>query len=455
MRYRPVGISILLLLFVLGAGAQSRTLDIFSYAAPAGWKEVTMKTSMDFETVDQQKGSWCRIQLFVSTVSKGGAAADFDSEWQELLMRGYSVKAKPQPAIQTLSGGWQVLSGMAGFVYAGQNCTAQLVTYTNGGRCASALAVYNSKDYEPAIRNFLGSLKIKPGAGGAPTAGTKSSVKPGGFAFTETRFDDGWVSVVKEDWVEVTKGNCIVRLHYPNKAAVIAADPDPAARHAWNLLVAPRVSNLQGFRVASPSLDWQRAVLATGTVTNQQGRAVYVALFRKGSSDWLEIELPGKADFIKQFGFDPDAVGWDASSDIWKPLLALFNYNKFAVGAADLTGTWTNDFSGVLQLYSAVSGNYLGMNANQSKASFVFGAGNSYSWKLLVISGMVGNSQYNQVASKGRFTLKGNWQVTFTDIEGKPRTYNVMFSCIKGGRLLWMEDAGTGGGYSAYGRKEP
>jgi hypothetical protein len=35
----------------------------------------------------------------------------------------------------------------------------------------------------------------------------------------------------------------------------------------------------------------------------------------------------------------------------------------------------------------------------------------------------------------------GNWQIRLSDIEGKPRTYNVHFSCIKGLRILWIDNS--------------
>jgi len=43
--------------------------------------------------------------------------------------------------------------------------------------------------------------------------------------------------------------------------------------------------------------------------------------------------------------------------------------------------------------------------------------------------------------------LPSIWQLSFSDIEGKPRTYNVYFSCIKGARILWIGD-------TAYGKSE-
>lgn len=34
----------------------------------------------------------------------------------------------------------------------------------------------------------------------------------------------------------------------------------------------------------------------------------------------------------------------------------------------------------------------------------------------------------------------GNWQINFSDMEGKPRTFNAYFSCIKGLLILWLDD---------------
>jgi hypothetical protein len=66
----------------------------------------------------------------------------------------------------------------------------------------------------------------------------------------------------------------------------------------------------------------------------------------------------------------------------------------------------------------------------------------------------VGNMKYAQVKSSGKFSVLSNWQVQFSDIEGKPKKYDAYFSCIKGARILWLQDAVyKGGGYTAYGMK--
>lgn len=452
-----------LLLINLSAAGQQQTFDIISFDAPKGWEQKQIPGTLTFTKTYLVTDTWCQISMLKSVASKGSLDADFASDWESLATKALNITEAPQTTQVQEADGWKTKSGVAKFRFQNQDAVAMLTTITGYGVYVSIFATTNSDEFLTPIDKLLSSVELKKPTvtatntnknGNSTAAGNNAGTNnnPGSkkpapanqpFQFTITNFDDGWVAVAKDDWVEATRDRVIVRLHYPNPAAVIAADPDPAARHAWNLLVAPRYSNLENFRVVSPSLDWQRATLATATVTNQKQQQVFVALFQKGNSDWLEVEVSDKADFVKMFGFDPDKVGWDASSSLWKPLLQLFNLNKFAVAASDLSGSWSSDFSGALQMYSAVSGRYMGMNTHQSNESFVFGPGNTYSWKLLVISGAAGSSKFNNVASKGTYTMPNDWQISFSDIEGKPKTYDVAFGCIKGGRVLWMRPAGS------------
>jgi hypothetical protein len=68
---------------------------------------------------------------------------------------------------------------------------------------------------------------------------------------------------------------------------------------------------------------------------------------------------------------------------------------------------------------------------------------------------MVGNTKYAQVKSSGKLTVLSNWQVHCSNIEGKSKKYDAYFSCIKGARILWLQDAVfKGGGYTGFGRKQ-
>jgi hypothetical protein len=193
-----------------------------------------------------------------------------------------------------------------------------------------------------------------------------------------------------------------------------------------------------------------------GTATeNASGTQVFIVLFRQGQTGWLEFVSPDKNSFIQQYKFDPEGIQWDSESDLLKPVAQMVNYNKFAIAASDFKGSWTSDFTGVQQLYHVYTGNYAGMNINQSKETFKFVTGNTYNWELLAVNGVVGNMKYANVKSSGIFTVLNNWQVSFSKIENKARKYHAYFKCIKGARLLLLLDADFPGSgiYTVFGKK--
>jgi hypothetical protein len=290
----------------------------------------------------------------------------------------------------------------------------------------------------------------------APTQTTDNNIQPAissGFKFNTTNFDDGWTATEQADWVEVIKGDIKVLLHYPKAGTIFPADPEPLTTGAWNILVAPRYSNLKNYKTTSIT-TYNRPYLGMCTATeNATGKETFIVFFRQGQSGWIEFITPDKNSFIQQYKFDPEAIRWDSETELLIPLANMASYNKFAVDAADFTGKWTSDFTGIQQLYNVYTGDYAGMNMNQSNEEFIFTTGNTYSWKLLVVNGMVGNAKFNQVKSSGNFTVPNSWQIHFSKIESKDKTCHAYWSCIKGARILNLLDANYPGSgiYTQYG----
>lgn len=134
----------------------------------------------------------------------------------------------------------------------------------------------------------------------------------------------------------------------------------------------------------------------------------------------------------------------ESSAPIWDKMAVMAGYNKFAVAASDLKGKWTNNFSGIQQYVNAYTGANAGMDTHASSQVYLFNARGTYKWNLSVASGFVGNIKFQSVKSEGQFNLPGNWEIRFSDIEGKPRTYPAYFSCIKGARILWLDGTAFG-----------
>lgn len=443
--------------------AQQQTFDITTYTAPKGWGRQATENSIQFSKEDAAKGNYCIIMLLKSIPGTTDAKANFDAAWQTVVKETVTVSTPPEMQPPASENGWEAQTGYAPFESDGNKGIALLVTSTGFEKMVNILVMTNTDVYEKEISDFLESVSFKkqnPVANKPATNPVKNppittTTKQDGFAFTTTNFDDGWTGTVQEDWVEVIKGNIKVLLHYPKEGTIFPADPDPLTTAAWNILVAPRYSNLKNYKTSYIS-TYDRPYLGMGYATdNATGKQVFILLFRQGNTGWLEFVTPDKYSFIQQYKFDPEIIRWDSESDLLKPLVQMASYNKFAVAASDFKGTWTSDFTGVQQLYHVYTGNYAGMNINQSNQTFQFGAGNTYNWKILVVNGMVGNINYAQVKSAGKFTVLNNWQVKFSDIEGKPKIYNAYFSCIKGARLLMLLDAQYPGSgiYTVFGRQ--
>lgn len=438
--------------------AQQQTFDISSFSPPKGWKQEVDKDAIQLSKEDAAKGTYCLITLYKAAPGTADPKANFDMAWASLVKEMVTVSAAPEMQPAATENGWEARSGYAPFESDGNKGIAILVTSSGFDKMVNIIILTNTDVYEKDVTALLESINYnKQNQPTKPVQNTQemSVAKKDGFTFTTSNFDDGWTSTVQEDWVQVMKGNINVLIHYPKKGTIFPADPDPLVRGAWDILVAPRYSNLKNFRTAYIN-TYDKPYLGMGYATdNAKRNQVFIVLFRQGSSGWLEFIAPDKNSFVQQFRFDPEIIKWDSETDLLKPLVQMTNYNKFAIAAADFSGSWSSDFTGVQQLYNVYTGNYAGMNINQSNETFQFGAGNSYNWKLLAVNGMVGNARVAQVKSAGKLTVLNNWQVKFSDIEGKPRIYHAFFSCIKGARLLHLLDAQSPGSgiYTIYGKQ--
>ena len=455
---KKIFVFIILLCSLSFSFAQNETFDLITCTPPKGWKRSATENMVIYSITNKQNNSWCQVAIIKSTISKGSIEKDFESEWQELIVKNYKPGNAPESEPAKEADGWNIKAGGANFVFNNNTAMALLTTMSGFDRCVSIVSTTNNQEYLPQIQSFLESVDLKkPDAVSKIKSNVKNEpskpVTGNGFAFSTTNFDDGWVGTVQEDWVEVTKGNIKVLLHYPKEGTIFPADPGPLTNAAWNILVAPRYKNLKNYKTAYIN-TYDRPYLGMGSATETAtGKNVFIVFFRQGQSGWIEFIAPDKNAFIQQYKFDPEAIQWDSESELMRPLASMTVYNKFAVAASDFKGKWTSDFTGIQQMYHVYTGEYAGMNMNQSNEEFIFGAGNTYSWKLLVINGMVGNVKYANVNSSGKFNVPNNWQIHFTKIESGAKTFHAFWSCIKGARILNLLDANAPGSgiYTKYG----
>ena len=448
-------LTFILFLMSFGSFAQKETYELVTYTLPTGWKkEVKQNAYTSYTTTNSQKNSYCQIFIMLSTASKGGIEQDFESEWQNLIVKNYGVNESPNVTEPTSENGWTAKGGVANFKFNNGSSIAMLTTMSGYNKAISIVAVTNSQDYMAAIQQFLESVEMKKIASNIEVNQTNviTSVNSK-YAFTTTTFDDGWIATVQEDWVEVTKGNVKVLIHYPREGTIFPADPEPLINAAWNILVAPRYSNIKNYKIAPSLMEYERGYFASANLTdNKTGIQVYVAFFRKGNSGWIEFVTPDKNTFINQFGLDINTINYNSDSKIWEPLAKMVGYNKFGIAAKDFPGKWSNNFASNTFYTNIYTGMSAGMSTYTSSENFEFTA-TTYKWALVAANSSGGNTNFANAKSTGTYKVLNSWQIYFSDIEKKPRTYNAYFSCIKGARILWLQDTGYGD-YSSYGKVE-
>lgn len=278
------------------------------------------------------------------------------------------------------------------------------------------------------------------------TAQPAAAVSSKSFQFHTTNFDDGWIATEQTDWVAVQKSNLRVLLHFANeKIDMSSGDSKIITSNAWNVLVAPRYASMTQFYLFGGNMSYNRTTAISAYMTDPKGQQWYVVLFRKGNSGWMEFIAPDKASFMQEFGMDisegnNDKLLWSAE-DAWQKMLVMQGRNKFAVAPTDLVGNWNENSGSYAQMYNINTGNYAGMNAVSNSAEFWIAADGSYRSQHSGASGMVGSQTFFTQKYNGRYTMNGNWEVSFSNrFNGKTDTYWCQFEIVRGGRILHLQD---------------
>jgi len=85
---------IVLLFFVIATTsvfAQQQTFDLITYSPPKGYTKNVEKTLVSYTITDSKKNTRCRIMVIKSTTSKGSIEANFENEWQDLIVKKLST----------------------------------------------------------------------------------------------------------------------------------------------------------------------------------------------------------------------------------------------------------------------------------------------------------------------------------------------------------------------------
>ncbi len=141
--------------------AQKENFDIISYSPPAGWKKEVTENIISYTSINKKNKTWCRIGIIKSTISKGNIEADFESEWQDLIVKNYKPTDAPQLNDVHETDGWKIKEGVAKFTFNNTDAMARLTTISGYDRCASIVVTTNGQEYLKDIDALLTSVEFK------------------------------------------------------------------------------------------------------------------------------------------------------------------------------------------------------------------------------------------------------------------------------------------------------
>lgn len=154
--------------------AQKETFDIITYTPPINWKKEVTENVISYTITNETTQNWSRINIVKSTTSKGSIEQDFESEWQELIVKNYKPTQAPMLNERSETKGWKIKAGASKFAFNQNEAIVFLTTASGYNRCTSIVATTNSLDYLKDIETLLASVDLtKPDIVTAQSQNTK------------------------------------------------------------------------------------------------------------------------------------------------------------------------------------------------------------------------------------------------------------------------------------------
>src|SRR6187397_1085535 len=141
--------------------AQKETFDMVTYTPPSGWEKKVTENIITYSIINKTNNSWCQVAIIRSTNSKGSIEKDFESEWQEFIVKNYKPTESSQLSEVQEADGWKVRSGATTFSFNNSEAIAMLRTVSGFDRCVSIVATTNSEDYLATVETFISSVELK------------------------------------------------------------------------------------------------------------------------------------------------------------------------------------------------------------------------------------------------------------------------------------------------------
>lgn len=424
------------LLYRVPAFAQTDRFDIASFTVPAGWKKDSKANVVTFTQTGASGGGYCVIAVYKSITVSDSPDKAFASEWKELVADRFTVTSTVETDKQKRTDGWQAVAGVAGIQDGNGAAIAILHVLTRGNQLMSVLSLTNKEEYIDPVEKFISTMRFSAPAQTSTTAPAGGQ----GFRFSSTRFDDGWNSSVQKDYVLVEKGLYSVYLCYtvPYQASRFSGTGVRDVEYYWDNYVSLYFQTKTKQYNDGGSMALKPPYMEGTAIDKRTGKPCFIGLYL--------LIVPNATTLV--IGTAPDESRFrtlfpKANDPLASDLAGMERYNKFAVGATDLSGQWQNGNTSTAHwFYTTPSGyeSYAGMTLASTSAVFQFHSNGSYASTHNGATGSVGNMGTFQQSYKGSFSIT-DWTLKLSGRrQGRTDSFNAYFKAVRGGRILMLDN---------------
>lgn len=143
--------------------AQQETFDFTNYSPPENWdKYVKDDAYVSYTNSNKKKDSFCRITVYKSIISKGSINEDFENEWEDLVIKKYTLLDSVKEVAVQEFGDWDTKTGISTFTFNEKDNNRIILSSSRVfNKVTSILIIYNNPEYETIIANFLSGVSYK------------------------------------------------------------------------------------------------------------------------------------------------------------------------------------------------------------------------------------------------------------------------------------------------------
>jgi hypothetical protein len=279
--------------------AQKQVFDLVTYTSPKSWIKDHPENMVTYTITNNKTGGWCRISIIKSTTSIGSIEADFENEWQGLIVKNYQPTDTPQVEKVQETNGWKIKSGTVKFIFNNAGAAATLTTASGYNRCISIVSTTNSMDYSKDMEALLLSVKlIKPVAlpkrsdhknNNSSITGTWCISRS---ELTNTRVANGVVSTIFQQYTFKADGSyaCNIKTFDPLMNSILLGRETGSFQiNGSSLTVTPKKSVLEEWSKKNGSGDEWGKLIKTQIIAPEKVIYQFSKIYIPENNEWQLI----------------------------------------------------------------------------------------------------------------------------------------------------------------------